>query len=273
MKILIAADMEGISGVVNWDHVDPAHSEYSRFRRLMTGDVNAAIVGALEGGAAEVIVADGHAAGYNILVEELDDRARLNSGNIAPFGMLQGIGPDVQGVIFVGYHARAGTPSAILDHTWSSRCISNLYLNDRVLGEVGLNAALAGHFGVPVIMLTGDDAVCREAAALLGNLETVVVKRATSRMSAECLPPSASRELIRDAAVRAAARLQSGAVPPPFTIATPVKVAIEFIQSEMADKANRLPGALRDGRKISFTAPDMAAAYAAFRAAASLAAS
>jgi len=271
MKILIAADMEGITGVVNWDHVDPGHAEYSRFRRLMTGDVNAAIHGAFDGGATEVVVADGHSGGYNILIEELDPRARLNSGNIAPFAMMQGIGPDVQGVILVGYHARAGTPNAILDHTWSSRAIYNLYLNDQVVGELGLNASLAGHFGVPVIMVTGDDAVCREGAATLGDVETAVVKRTNSRMSAECLPPAATRELIKDTAMRAVLRLQSHAVPAPLKVKTPVKVTLEFTQSEMADKAARLPGSVRDGRKITFTAPDMAAAYPAFRAASNLA--
>jgi D-amino peptidase len=270
MKILIAADMEGISGVVSWDHVDPGHSEYGRFRRLMTADVNAAVIGAFEGGATEVVVADGHSNGYNILVEELDPRARLNSGNIAPFAMMQGIASDFQGVMLVGYHARAGTPCAILDHTWSSRAIYNLFLNDQVVGELGLNAALAGHFGVPVIMVTGDDAVGREAVATLGDIEIVTVKLATSRMSAECLPPLLVHERIQDTAMRAVLRLHTGAMPPPFVVNPPVKVAIEFTQSEMADRANRLPGAIREGRKVSFTAPDMPAAYTAFRAAANL---
>ena len=271
MKILIAADMEGISGVVNWDHVDHTHPEYARFRRIMTADVNAAIQGAFDGGATEVVVADGHGYGYNILVEELDPRARLNSGNIAPFAMMQGISAEFQGVFFVGYHARAGTPNAILDHTWSSRAVYNLYLNDQVVGELGLNASLAGHFGVPVVLVSGDDAVGHEARATLGDIETVAVKRTTSRMSAECLPPAISQGLIKEAAMRAVLRLQSSVKPAALVVQTPVKVAIEFTQSEMADKAHRMPGATREGRKITFTAADMAAAYPAFRTAANLA--
>ncbi len=117
MKILIAADMEGITGVVHWDQVDSQHPEYQRFRRIMTGDVNSAIRGAFEGGADEVIVADGHDSARNILIEDLDPRARLNSGTPSPLAMVQGVDQGVDGAMFVGYHARCGAPNAILDHT------------------------------------------------------------------------------------------------------------------------------------------------------------
>ncbi|MGE5122965.1 MAG: M55 family metallopeptidase, partial [Acidobacteriaceae bacterium] len=156
MKILIAADMEGITGVTNWNQVDPGRAEYPRFRRLMTGDVNAAVRGAFEAGAEEVVVTDGHDLGTNIPIEELDPRTRLICGDYSPLAMVQGVDQDVDGVIFVGYHARAGSQNAILDHTWSSRRVANLYLNDTLVGEYGLNGALAGHFNVPVLMLTGD---------------------------------------------------------------------------------------------------------------------
>ena len=272
MKILLAADMEGISGVVSWDHVDPSHSEYSRFRRIMTGDVNAAIQGAFEGGATELVVADGHNLAGNILIEELDPRARLNSGTGSPFSMVQGIGKDIQGVFFIGYHARAGTQSAILDHTWSSRSVMNVWLNGKLVGETGLNSAVCGHFGAPVLLLTGDQAVCAEAVELLGPIETVQVKQATGRFSAECLPPQVSQAKIRAAAVRAVQRLASGQAVQPFRLPEPVTVTIQYPNSEMADSASRLPGASRlDARRIEFTAPDMPAAYAGFRAAVSLA--
>jgi D-amino peptidase len=114
MKILIAADMEGITGVVHADQTDSTHAEYQRFRRLMTADVNAAIRGAFDGGADEVVVSDGHGGARNILIEELDGRARLNSGSPSPFSMVQGVDGGVQGVMLVGYHARMGTPNAIL---------------------------------------------------------------------------------------------------------------------------------------------------------------
>src|SRR3972149_3024701 len=121
MKILIATDMEGITGVTTWDQVTPGHAEYARFRRLMTQDVNAAIRGAFEAGAQEVLVTDGHWNGSNILVEELEPRARLNTGSPSPFSMVQGIDESVDGVMFIGYHARNGSPNAVLDHTWSSK--------------------------------------------------------------------------------------------------------------------------------------------------------
>ena len=272
MKILIAADMEGITGVVNWNQVDPDHSEYTRFRRIMTAEVNAAVRGAFEGGASEVVVADGHASGFNLLIEELDDRARLNSGNVAPLGMVQGIASDVKGVIFVGYHARAGTPQGVLDHTWSSAAIAGVWLNDVLVGETGLNAAMCGHYGAPVIMITGDQAVCAEASELLGALEMVVVKHATSRFSAESLPAQLAREIIKGTATRAVQRLSAGDAPAPYCPPAPLDVTLQFAQSDMADKALRLPGVTRlDGRRVAFMAPDMPAAYATFRAAAVLA--
>jgi len=271
MKILIACDMEGITGVTVWDHVDPSKLEYQRFRHLMTGDVNSAIEGAFEGGADVVIVADGHWNGTNILIEELDKRAQLNCGlGTAPFSMMQGIDETFDGVIFIGYHARASSQYGVLDHTWSSK-ISNLWINDVLVGEYGLNAALAGFFDVPVVMISGDQTVCAQARELIGNIETAVVKQATGRFSAACLPPEISQKLIRETAGKAVARLKIGDRPDPYSLSTPVTVTIEFISSEMADKAERIPGAHREGVRVSIPSSDMRAAYLAFRAAANLA--
>jgi len=273
MKILVAADMEGITGVTCWDHVDPAHAEYSRFRGIMTDDVNAAVKGAFEGGATDVIVADGHAMGTNILVEKLDSRARLNAGNGSPFAMVSGIeAGDVDGVIFTGYHARAGSAEAILAHTWSSRRIANLWLNDTLQGEYGLNAAVCGHFGAPVVMITGDQTACAQATELLGDLETVIVKQANGFSSAECLPPAVTHKKIEETANRAVERLKEGKAPKPYTVSLPVRVTVEFLQPEMAERAVRLPNAVRlDGRTVTFMCPDMVSAYMEFRAAVALA--
>ncbi|HWQ84905.1 MAG TPA: M55 family metallopeptidase [Anaerolineales bacterium] len=272
MKILIAADMEGITGVVNWDQVTSTHSEYSRFRRLMTGDVNAAIEGALAAGASEIIVVDGHSYGYNILIEELNPLARLNSGSGSPLGMVQGIDASIDGVFFVGYHACAGSKNAILDHTWSSATVGGVWLNDMLVGEAGLNAAVCGHFGVPVLMITGDQTVCGEAKALLGSLEVAVVKQASGRMSAECLPPDITREKICEAAARAVHKHRSKQSPPPFSLPAPIQLRVAFFSSDMADRASLLPGVERlNGRELSFSSPDMLTAYREFRAAVSLA--
>jgi D-amino peptidase len=267
VKILIAADMEGITGVTNWDQVTPGHFEYPRFRHLMTGDVNAAIQGAFEAGADQVVVTDGHSGGANLLIEELDSRAHLNAGNESPFAMVQGIQDGADGVCFIGYHARAGSLNAILDHTWSSKKVANLWLNDLLLGEAGLNAALCGHYNAPVLMISGDQTACAQAMDLLGSVETAAVKRATGRMSAECLPPDRAHDLICEAVGRAVLRLKQGKAPKPFRLSEPVHGVIEFFSSDMADRAVRLPEAQRlDGRRVELVTPDMPTAYIGFRA-------
>lgn len=257
--------MEGITGVVHWDQVSPNHAEYPRFRRLMTADVNAAIRGAFEGGATEVVVSDGHAYGRNILIEELDPRARLNSGTPSPLSMVQGVDQGVNGVIFIGYHARIGQAYAILEHTWSDERVANVWINGELFGEIGLNAAVSGHFSVPVIMISGDQTACAEATALLGQVETAIVKQASSRMAAELLPPQVAQQKIQAAASQAARRLAKGQAPKPLRVPDPITLAVEFVQSEMADKAALLPGARRKERHLEYTAHDMITIYAAFR--------
>lgn len=265
MKILIAADMEGITGVVNWDQVTPGHYEYPRFRKLMTEDVNSAIRGAFAGGAEKVIVADGHAAGTNILIEDLDDRAIINFSNSAPHSMVQGVDYTINGMIYVGYHARHGTQNAICDHTYSSKCITNLWLNDQIVGEYGLNAAIAGTFGIPVIMVAGDQAACQQTVELLGEMETAVVKIATGRHSAECLPPERSHALISTAATNAVKKLAQGISPKPYQLAGTINLKVELKSSDMADRAARIPGVSRDNLMITTDQPDLTSAYFAFR--------
>ncbi|MBN1146622.1 MAG: M55 family metallopeptidase [Anaerolineales bacterium] len=271
MKILIAVDMEGISGVVHWDQVMPGNAEYPRFQAIMTEDVNAAVSGAFSGGADEVLVTDGHNNGRNILIEELDRRARLNSSNASPLAMLQGIDSGVDGVIFVGYHARVGTQNAILEHTWSSRRVAGLWINQQPIGEIGLNAALSGHFGAPLLMISGDQSACAEARALVEGIESVVVKQASGRMAAECLPLGVAQWEIEAAAQRAVERLRGGQAPKPLRLETPLHMALDLISSEMADRAALLPGAQRQGRRIEYDAADMPTLYAAFRCAVALA--
>lgn len=276
MKILIAADMEGISGVVSWDQVDPKNPEYSRFRRIMTEDVNAAIRGASAAGADEIIVSDGHSYGRNILIEELDPKARLNNGSISPLSMVQGVDNQIDGVLFVGYHARIGTPNAILEHTWSDERVANLWLKGgnenslRPYGEIGLNAAVCGHFGVPVLMISGDRAACDEARELLGNIEIAMIKWASGRMAAECLGIEEAQQKIQQAAFQAVSHLfaseEGKSKIKPHLIQPPINMAVDFVQSEMADKAALLPGAVRIDRRIEYIADDMVTIYRAFRA-------
>jgi D-amino peptidase len=142
----------------------------------------------------------------------------------------------------------------------------NVWLNDILTGEYGLNAAVAGHFGAPVIMISGDQTACAQAAELLGDIETAIVKQASSRFAAECLAPEVTRELICLSAEHAVERLRQGEVPEPFVLDTPITVTIEFFTSDMADRATRIPFTKREGTRVSLTVQEMASAYNGFRA-------
>lgn len=260
MKVFISADMEGIAGIVHPDQVNSKHKEYDRSRRLMTDEVNAAIAGALDGGATEVLVNDSHGGMNNILIENLHKQAHLISGSPKPLSMMQGIDEGTDVAFFVGYHAQAGTLYGMMEHTYSSGSVWQVFLNGQPLGETGLNAALAGHHGVSIALVTGDLAVCKEARDLLGdNVEAVAVKRSYGRTAARCLPPAQAHRAIREAAQRA----MSAAVHP-FVVRPPVTVTVDFLQTIRADVAALLPGSRRpNARRVEFTAPDMAIAYQA----------
>ena len=267
MKILIAADMEGVKGVVHWDQVYPGQVEYPRFCKLMTADVNAATRGAFAGGATSVVVTDGHNTGRNSLIEDLDARATLNTGSPSPLSMVQGVDQNVDGVMFVGYHARMGAVNAILDHTWSDERVSGLWINGQAFGEAGLNGAVCGHFNVPVIMASGDQTLCAEVEEFFGNrIEVAQVKKAVSRMSAECLSPAMTASLIEKAARRAVVNLKNKKAPKPLKVTKPINLTVKFEQSEMADKVALMPNAIRTvERRVEYVASDMVTIYQAFR--------
>ena len=263
MKVFVSIDMEGISGVVSPEQCTPGNPDYERARLLMTQEANAAILGARAAGAAEVAVSDSHGNMRNLLIEELDTWADLIYGSPKPFGMMEGL-DDSFGVVFlIGYHARAGTLNAILDHTYSSRCVHHVELNGRPVGEIGLNAALAGFHGVPVGLVTGDQAATAEAAALLGpSLQTVTVKRAVGNQAANCLHPEEVQSLIRQAAENA---LSSEVLP--LKLATPVVLRMQLKSSLMADYASLVPGARRlDGYTVEYAHDDYLTVYRTFRA-------
>ena len=155
MKIYISADMEGISGVISMQQIDPGAREYERARRMMTREVNAVIKAAFEHGAREIVVNDAHGDMDNILIDELDSRVSLISGSPKPLSMMEGIDSSFDGVFFVGYHARAGSSEAIIDHTYTFRVL-NAKINGRPMSEAGLNGRLAGYYRVPVVFISGD---------------------------------------------------------------------------------------------------------------------
>jgi D-amino peptidase len=266
MHVLISVDMEGVAGVVAEDHVSSNDKEYGRFRKLMTMEASAAVQGALAGGATRVVVNDSHGGMTNILIEELNPAAELISGSPKPYSMMQGIGPDVDAVFFVGYHAASGSGAAVLEHTWSGQVIE-VRINDQVVGETGLNAALAGAYGAPVVLVTGDRAVTEEARKLLGEVETVAVKDGVARTAAQCLHPEVARERIRQAAERSLRQAV-----PPFVVPSPITLQIVFRRTVQADMASLIPESQRvDGRTVAWTGKDMPTVYKVFRAMATLA--
>lgn len=274
MKILISCDMEGISGIVDWDQVTPGTDEWTRGRKLMVGDVNAAVNGACEAGADAVTVSDAHSHGRTLELEALDPRAHLNSGSPSPFSMLQGVddAPPYDAVAFVGYHAMAGAKKGVLCHTWTDK-LHGVWLDEVEVGEIGLNAAVAGHYQTPVIAVSGDRAACLEAQTLIGaEVEVAVVKLGAGRYAAECLPLKESREKICEAVARGVSRLKSGQGPSPFKVETPVRLAVEFKFPHQADAASLIPGARRaSGVRVEFTGEEIVTTIRAFRAMAALA--
>jgi D-amino peptidase len=255
LKIFISADMEGVGGVSTWDiQAGPKGREYKKFSELMTKEVNAAIAGAFDAGATEILVADSHWDAQNIDVELLDRRARLIRAWPRPLGMMQGIDATFDAAVLVGYHASEGKPQAILAHTMSGRRVLQIKLNGTPVPEAGLNAAIAGEFGVPVVAISGDQAIAEEARRLLGPLETVVVKRASGFYSATMLHPEEARKRIREGVKRAIER--RGEVRP-YKLDHPVKLEITFKQVVTAEILSYLPGVERvAGNAIVFTARD-----------------
>lgn len=264
LKVFISVDLEGISGVVHSEHTSRAGREHDYARKLMTSEVNAAIEGALSVGADEIIVNDSHGTMRNILIDQLNPKAKLLTGSPKILSMMQGIDSTFDAVFFIGYHAKSGTKIGVLDHTISSKVVSDIIINGVSVGEVGINAGIAGYFGVPVVLVTGDNSVVSEARSLLGDIELVVVKEAVGRYAALCLHPDVVYGRIREAARRALKRLSDFK---PFTFSSPVNVEVMFVNSGMAEMAELIPNVKRvDGRKVSFTHEDFLTAFKILRA-------
>ena len=256
MRVLISADMEGVTGTTGWDDVDPKKPPYERFRRLLTRDVNAAVEGAFEGGATSVVVNEAHDGMRNILIEELDERAELISGLHKPLIMMEGLeGCDL--VFFTGYHARAGEPG-VLAHTLNDDYRS-VELNGEPASEARLNATLAGERGTPVGVVSGDDVICAEAEKLFPGVKTAVVKVAIDNFSARCLTPAASGRRIREAA-RSALVERDGLRP--YVLEAPFTMRITLKEPAQAGAATAVPGVVREGPLIvSFTTDRYTDAY------------
>lgn len=261
LKVFISVDMEGVTGVIHWEDVSRDGKDYGLFRRLMTEDANAAIMGALDAGATEILVRDSHGSARNILPDMLHSRAELiRDWSGSPLSMMEGIDESFDAVIFIGYHARAGTPDAVLKHTMTGK-IFDVTINGKRMPEAGINGFIAGNFGVPVVLVAGDLAICRQAKELFGDVETVAVKQGIGK-AAKMLHPEKAQELIRKKTAAALKRINDFK---PYTLSAPFTMEITFTDEEIVERSSWLPGAQRTGeRSVSFTSSNFMEVLAFF---------
>lgn len=270
MRILISADMEGATGVTWPADVDPGTEQWQRFRRTFTSDVNAAIVGFFEGGATSVLVNEAHATQRNLLLEELDERADMLTGRHKRLAMMEGVDrDDVDGVAFLGYHAGAGC-EGVLAHTYLPNTITGVWLDGDPASEGWLNAALAAEYGVPVVLVTGDDKTCEDAAKYAPAAIGVSVKECISRYAAICYPPQRTAKDIRGAAGEAMRVAGRVAVEAPRER----QVEVEFDAAHLALMTATIPGVDRIGdRRVRYASETMTKAMLCFRAVTTIASS
>lgn len=255
LNVFISADLEGVAGVVTPEQLGPSGFEYQRFREFMTEEVLAAIAGARDAGATRIVVADSHGNGLNLLVERFPNDVEIVRSWPRPLHMMQGIDSSFHAAIFIGYHAAATNPQGVRAHTFSSANLAAVELNGVPASEGLINAAIAGHFGVPVVLVSGDDVVVRETRELLGDVEGVVVKRALSFHSAATRPPAAAREEIRTAVRRALGRRSDFR---PYRPEAPLRLEVTFKNYRPAELLAYLPIVERPAaRTIRFTGRDM----------------
>jgi D-amino peptidase len=264
MDVYLSIDLEGVAGIVSIDQVDPRGSGYRRACDLMTREANAAIAGAILAGAQRIIVNDAHARMNNLDLEALDPRAECSVGYPKPFGMMAGITGRFGACMLIGYHGGAGSAPAILDHTYSPDVFRTVRLNGVRQTTTTLNAALAGHHGVPVVLVTGDEATCAEAHAALGpHVSTVATKAAFGSGAAYCLHPSVARERIENAVHEAISRAIGGQVEP-HQVPPPYLLECETVTTRAADFASTVPGVERTaGRTLRFADDDYAMVFRA----------
>ncbi len=262
MKVFISSDIEGTAGIVDWQQVRGPGAEYELGRGLLTDEVNAAIDGAADAGATEILVNDSHGTMQNIRPGELHHRASYLSGRHKPLYMMEGLDATFDGVFMVAYHGAIGAERAILSHTYNPSAIWEVRLNGVAVGESALNALVALHHRVPVVLITGDQATADEARPFLPEIETVIVKRSITRTAAESLHPDRACELIRAGAERALARGNTIPVP---AIELPAKLEITFLNADMAEMSTWIRGVERaDSRVVTVGGEDPLALFRTF---------
>jgi D-amino peptidase len=255
--------MEGTAGVVDWQQCVGDGPEAAAGRRLLLAEVNAAIEGALAAGADEIVVNDSHSTMRNLPPEELAGQASYISGSHKPLYMMQGLDDSFDAVLLVSYHGSVGAPAG-LSHTYNPRAVAEARLGGVVTGEAGINALVAAHYGVPVVLVTGDRVACEETAALIPGIHAAVVKEPVSRLAAHSLHPARACALIRSAAQEAVAGAGAAQAPPLVSAALEVTVRT----TDIAEAASWVRGAERTGpREIRFSGENLLGVYQSFCAA------
>lgn len=267
VNVYISVDMEGIAGAVVNEQMGGT-SDYERFRRIMTQEANAAVEGALAAGADTVVVNDSHGPMINLLIEDLHPEAELISGVNKPLLQVTGIADGFDAVFFVGYHQREGGGDGVMNHTLLGRVVYEVRVNGDPADEAALNAGVAGSYGIPVALVTGDNEVCADAARRFPGVVTAPVKQAIDRYAARSLGVQKARNLIRERAQHAIEAVQQGRVKP-YVVDTPVTIEVDFKRTAPAHMAALIPGVTRNGpRGITITSDDYVSAYETFTVAA-----
>ena len=253
LKIYISADMEGVVGVVTDQQLGPDGFEYQRFREFMTAEVNACIEAAREAGATEIVVSDSHGNGQNLLIERLPRDVMVVRAWPRPLGMMAGIDDTFDGAILLGYHSSTANERGVRAHTFSSANVTSVRINGTSMSEASVSAAIAGHFGVPVIMVSGDHIAVAETQVLIGNVEGAVVKWAMGFHSARTLTPEAGYEVIRERTRAAIARIDDFE---PFVLEAPLELELKHYRP--VELLSYLPGVERiNSHTIGFVGEDM----------------
>jgi len=258
----VSVDLEGCADVVHWDEVRPSErAEYRRSRHVMTAETNAVLDGLIAGGAMRVVVNDAHSAMRNLIAERLHSSVELVGGRFKPLFMLEGIGTQFAAACFVGYHGAIGDARAVMGHTYSPRVVYECRLNGEPVGEVTINAALAGHFGVPVVLVSGDRATLDEARRVLPWAVCVETKRSISYHAAECIAPGLLQERLRDTARHAMSNATNAKA---YALCAPISIEIDTLKTAHADLFCLIPGCRRIApRTVEYRADDMPAVYRA----------
>lgn len=260
MKLYLSVDMEGITGLPDYTYVNASMHNYERARRIMTEETNYVVDAAFKAGCSEVLVNDSHMKMNNIMIDQLHPDAHLITGDVKMFSMVHGLDDSFSGAMFIGYHSRAGMPG-VMSHSMI-HAVRNFYVNDMQVGELGINAMVAGYHGVPVLLISGDDETAKEAEELIPNVTTVIVKEAISRSATKSLTPKKAGELLQEKVKQA---LENRQLVQPLIPPDNPTLTVEFVNYGSAEWASLMPGTeiIPGTTMVKYEAKDILEAYRA----------